>query len=231
MFTIKLTKDGYNMIKYLFFDLDGTLTDPFEGITKSAEYALSKYGITVEDRRTLSPFIGPPLWDSLEKFYEFDREKANEAVKYYREYFSDKGLFENEVYPGIPEMLDTLCKTRAKLVIATSKPHVFAKRILEHFDLAKYFILIDGSELDGTRVYKSEVIAHAIETLKCDRHEVLMIGDRMHDIEGAKKNNLESIGVLWGYGPRNELKKTGADHIVENVKELTSYLLSRINEG
>ncbi|MBQ4054847.1 MAG: HAD-IIB family hydrolase [Clostridia bacterium] len=212
------------MIKYLFFDLDGTLTDPFEGITRCVEYALDRYGIAVDDRRTLAPFIGPPLADSFIKYYGFTREKAFEAIDVYRERFRDIGLFENEVYAGVPEMLDTLKKSGAKIVLATSKPRVFAERILDHFSLTKYFDFIDGSELDGSRVRKDEVIAHALECLGCNKSEVVMIGDRMHDIEGAKKNGLISIGVLWGYGPREELTDAGADMIAETIGELTDIL-------
>ncbi len=216
------------MIKYLFFDLDGTLTDPFEGITRSVEYALERYGITVDDRRTLAPFIGPPLADSFIKYYGFSRERAFEAIDVYRERFRDIGLFENEMYPGISEMLDALVKAGAKIVLATSKPRIFAERILDHFDLAKYFTLIDGSELDGTRVNKDEVIAHALEALGCEKSEAVMIGDRLHDIHGAKKNGLESIGVLWGYGSREELTEAGADRIAETVDELTETLIRLI---
>ncbi len=216
------------MIKYLFFDLDGTLTDPFEGITRSVEYALNRYGIEVEDRRTLAPFIGPPLADSFMKYYGFTREMAFEAIDVYRERFRDIGLFENEVYDGIPEMLDTLAKAGARIILATSKPRIFSQRILEHFDLADYFTLIDGSELDGTRVNKDEVIAHALEVLGCEKSEVVMIGDRLHDIHGAKKNALESIGVLWGYGSRDELIEAGADSIAETIAELTEMLINLI---
>ena len=216
------------MSRYLFFDLDGTLTDPFEGITRSVEYALNRYGITVDDRRTLAPFIGPPLADSFIKYYDFSREKAFEAIDVYRERFRDIGLFENEMYDGIPEMLSTLQDAGAEIVLATSKPRVFAERILDHFDLTKYFTSIYGSELDGTRVKKDEVIAHAIESLGCARSDAIMIGDRLHDIEGAKKNKLKSIGILWGYGSREELTKAGADHIFDSIKALTEFLLDWI---
>lgn len=215
------------MIKYLFFDLDGTLTDPFEGITRSVEYALNHYGITVENRRTLEPFIGPPLADSFIKYYGFSREKAFEAIDVYRERFRDTGLFENEMYNGIPEMLSTLQNAGAEIILATSKPRIFAERILDHFDLTKYFTYVDGSELDGTRVKKDEVIAHALDVLGCNKNEVVMIGDRLHDIEGAKKNGLDSIGVLWGYGSREELSEAGADHICETIEELTEFLLTQ----
>lgn len=214
------------MIKYLFFDLDGTLTDPFEGITRSVEYALNRYGISVDDRRTLAPFIGPPLADSFIKYYGFSREMAFEAIDIYRERFRDVGLFENEVYAGVPEMLDTIRKAGSKIVLATSKPRIFAQRILDHFDLTKYFDFVDGSELDGTRVNKDEVIAHALDMLNCDKNEVVMIGDRLHDIHGAKINGLKSIGVLWGYGSREELADAGADMIAETINGLTILLMN-----
>lgn len=218
------------MNRYLFFDLDGTLTDPFEGITRSVEYALNRYGITVDDRRTLEPFIGPPLADSFIKYYGFSRKKAFEAIDVYRERFRDIGIFENEMYDGVPEMLATLQDAGAEIVLATSKPRIFAERILDHFDLTKYFTFIDGSELDGTRVKKDEVITHAIESLGCARSDAIMIGDRLHDIEGAKKNKLKSIGILWGYGSREELTKAGADHIFDSIKALTEFLLDWITQ-
>ncbi len=205
------------MIKYIFFDLDGTLTDPKEGITNSVAYSLEYFGIYTKNKDNLCKFIGPPLKQSYERFYGFDSDKADLAVEKYREYFGPKGLYENKVYDGIPELLQSLVNKGYKLVLATSKPRVYAVKILKHFDLYKYFDFVSGSELDGRRTDKSEVIKYAIDSLNVSNDEVIMIGDREHDMIGAVKNNVKSIGVLWGYGNEDELKSAGADVIVSNV--------------
>lgn len=207
--------------KYILFDLDGTLTDPGEGITNSVKYALQKFGIEVGDKSELNKFIGPPLWDSFEEYYGFTREQANQAVEYYREHFRDKGIFENKVYPGVVELLETLSAEGKKLVLATSKPQVFAERILEHFGLKKYFVFIAGSELDGTRVDKGEVIQFALAGIGVEKlSQAVMVGDRRHDILGAHKAGIKAIGVLAGYGGGEELLDAGADYIVERVADI-----------
>lgn len=211
--------------QYLLFDLDGTLTEPKVGITKSVAYALEYYGIHVEDLDSLCPFIGPPLKESFMKYYGFDDAKAEEAVEKYREYFRPHGVYENEVYTGVPEMLKELHAMGKTLVLATSKPTVFAKIILEHFGLAPYFSVVVGSELDGTRVNKDEVVECALEEAGItDKSKAVMIGDRQHDIMGGKKNGLDAIGVLYGHGSYEELMAQGADIIVESVEELTKLL-------
>lgn len=210
-----------NEYKYILFDLDGTLTEPKEGITKSVAYALKYYGIHVEDLDILCPFIGPPLKESFMKFYGFDDAKAEEAVEKYREYFRPYGVYENEMYEGIPELLQMLKEQGKQIILATSKPTVFANIILEHFELKSYFDCVVGSELDGTRVRKDEVITCALEQIGIqDKSEAVMIGDREHDILGAKANGLASIGVLYGHGGLEELQKAGADKIVATVQEL-----------
>ena len=212
--------------KYVLFDLDGTLTDPKIGITKSVAYALEAYGIHVEDLDTLCKFIGPPLKDSFMNYYGFSEEKAIEAVEKYREYFRPYGVYENKVYDGVDNLLSELVDCGKKVILATSKPTVFAKVILEHFDLMKYFTCVVGSELDGSRVKKAEVVAEALRQAGVtDLSESVMIGDREHDIIGAKANGLASIGVLYGYGDREEHEAAGADHIMETVEELKKYLL------
>ena len=212
------------MKQYLLFDLDGTLTDPMVGITSSVQYALEKFGIHVKYLKDLIPFIGPPLDDSFQEFYGLSKEDAGKAVEYYREYFAPKGIFENEVYPGIPEILSRLVEAGFTLIVATSKPAVFAKQILEHFGLSDYFSFVGGSELDGTRKRKAEVIGYILETCEIKPQDAIMIGDRKHDIEGAKLCGLESVGVLYGYGSEEELSKAGADHIIKDVKLLEEYL-------
>lgn len=213
--------------KTILFDLDGTLTDPGIGITNSVMYALQKYSITVNDRSELYKFIGPPLWESFKRYYGFSEAEAKKAVGYYREYFSVTGLFENAVYDGIDTLLAALEDRGKTLIVATSKPEIFAEQILEHFDLAKYFSFIGGSELDGTRVNKHEVIRYVLGMRGVtDLSTVVMVGDREHDILGAKKNGIASVGVLYGYGSREEFDVAGADFIAETVTDLHRILLT-----
>lgn len=212
---------------YIFLDLDGTLTDPALGITNAVMYALEKYGIHVADRRELFKFIGPPLVDSFQAFYGFSPEKALEATKRYREYFADRGIFENKLYPGIIEALEALKRAGKHLVMATSKPEAFAKRIAEHFGFAQYFEFIGGAAMNETRTKKWEVIEYDIENCHItDRSRILMVGDREHDILGAKHCALDSMGVLYGYGDRAELEKAGADYIAETVSDLSRMILT-----
>lgn len=204
----------------LLFDLDGTLTDSAPGITNSVMYALHKFGIEVEDKQSLNKFVGPPLWDSFENFYGFSHEQAQEAVQYYREYYTEKGIFENTVYTGIPDLLKTLTGRHKRLLVATSKPEVFANKILDHFDLTRYFTLIVGCELDGTRAKKGEVIHYALDSSPSDRSKTIMIGDRKEDILGAKEAGILSIGVLYGYGGKSELEQAGADYFAPTVADI-----------
>ncbi|BDF05481.1 HAD family hydrolase [[Clostridium] hylemonae] len=211
--------------KYILFDLDGTVTDPGIGITNSVMHALRKFGIIEEDRSRLYKFIGPPLADSFRQFYEFSEEETARGIEYYREYFTDKGIFENEVYEGMEELLAALNRQGRKLIIATSKPEVFAERILEHFHLDSYFSFVAGATMDEKRVKKAEVIAYALESCGIsDLSGVLMIGDRKHDVIGAHEAGVDVMGVLHGYGSREELEKAGADYIAENVEEIKKFL-------
>lgn len=212
--------------RYLLFDLDGTITDSQPGITRSAAYALERFGIHIDDPDSLTFFVGPPLHDSFMEHYGFSSEEAVRAVEAYREYYRDKGIFENEVYPGIPELLADLNDAGYTVILATSKPAVFANRILEHFSLSEHFYRVSGAELSGVRNNKDEVIEYALEISGIeDRGQCVMIGDRKHDILGAKKTGLESIGVLYGYGDRAELESAGADRIVKGVEDLRRLLL------
>lgn len=214
--------------QHILFDLDGTITNPMEGITKSVEYALASFGIEVKDRRTLCPFIGPPLKKSFSEFYNFTEEQAEAAIVKYREYFSTKGIFENVMYEGIDEFLYTLTQKGKKLHLATSKPEPFARQILEHFKLHSYFSFIGGSTFDGSRSEKAEVIKYVLEGASITNlSNVIMVGDRKYDIIGAKMNGIEAIGVLYGYGDERELKEAGADFIVANLPELTTTLLMK----
>ena len=211
------------MFDYIFFDLDGTLTDPAQGITNSFIHALKFYGVEIPSYEELCKLIGPPLPYSFETTFGFPHEKAMEAVTKYREYFSTKGLYENKVYDGIPELLQKLKEKGKHLVVATSKPEEYSKKIIEHFNLSKYFDYVCGCLMNESRSKKEEVIAYALECCglgESDKSRVLMVGDRLHDIEGAKKNGLKSCGVLFGYGSREELEKAGADYVVQDVIDL-----------
>ena len=209
------------MYQYLLFDLDGTLTDPGLGITNSVMVALRKFDINVTDRTQLYPFIGPPLRDSFRVYYGFSDEQCERAVRYYREYFKKSGMFENEVYDGIYELLTRLKASGRSLVVATSKPEVFALEILRHFDLYRYFDLVAGATLNDVRNQKADIIKYALETLNItDKTSAIMIGDRKHDIIGAQENGLDTIGVLYGYGTCDELKNAGATYIANTTADI-----------
>lgn len=209
----------------LLFDLDGTLTDPKVGITKAVRHSLRAFGIEVEDLDALIPFIGPPLRDSYQKFYSFSEAEAEKAIAAYREYFAETGIFENALYPGIDATLMSLSQSGRRLALATSKPTVYAERILAHFALDRYFAFVAGSELDGTRSRKDQVIEYALDNLGSPpRERALMIGDREHDILGARLAGIDSVGVLYGYGSLRELTDAGATHIAESVERLSLLL-------
>ena len=215
------------MYEVILFDLDGTLTDPKLGITKSVQYALAKFGIKEPDLEKLVHFIGPPLIHSFKESYNFSEEDARQGVVYYREYFTQQGIYENAVFPGIPELLARLQKEGKKLVVATSKPTVFAVQILQHFSLDQFFPLVIGSNLDGTRIEKNEVIEFALSQLAAlPLEKTVMVGDRKHDIIGAKHNGIAVIAVAYGYGTSEELAKAEPNYLVSSVKEL-EILLSK----
>ena len=205
--------------KYIIFDLDGTITDPKVGITKSIDYALRHFGINTENLDSLCKYIGPPLLNIFQEDYNFSEDKAKLAISKYREYFSVTGIYENIVYHGVEEMLMKLKYKQKKLMIATSKPTDFANSILKYFNLDQYFNFVAGSEMDGRRIKKADVIKYVIEENQIsDISEVLMIGDRMHDVIGAKTTGIDCAGVLYGYGDKDELIQASADYIIENVE-------------
>lgn len=222
------------MKQYLLFDLDGTLTDPKVGITTCVQYALASFGIEEPDLDKLEPFIGPPLKDSFMEFYNMDETDAQVAVDKYRERFRDTGIFENQIYTGVPEMLRALREKGMHLAVASSKPTVFVERILKHFNIDKYFRVVVGSELDGTRVEKDQVVEEALRQLfggkPVEKDKVYMIGDRRFDVEGARAQGVESVGVTYGYGSMEELKEAKADYIVRSVAELHKFLLRGTDE-
>lgn len=211
--------------KYLLFDLDGTITDSEAGITRCVEYALNYFGIQVKDLHELSPFIGPPLLDSFKDFYNFTDEQAVIATEKYRERYTDKGIYENKLYPGIKELLAQAEQQGKTVILATSKPEIFARRILDYFELSNYFSFIAGSGLDGSLHTKTDVINYILQSNNItDLDTVVMIGDRKHDIIGAKDAGIDSIGVLYGFGNYDELAQAGATHIVKNIVELRNLL-------
>ncbi len=211
--------------KAIFFDLDGTLTDPGEGITNAVAYALGKFGITVTDRRELYTFIGPPLADSFMEYYGFSHEKSLTAIKFFREYYQPKGIFENRLYDGIDGMLKALKESGKLLILATSKPEEMAIKVLKKFEIFDCFDYICGASMDETRTEKADVISYALDECKVKADDCIMVGDRKYDVIGAKANLMQSVGVLFGYGTKDELDKAGANHTVVTVDELKDYLL------
>ena len=214
-------------MNYIFLDLDGTITNPAEGITKCFEYALNHFGIKVESRAELEQFIGPPLRKSFMEGFGFEEEKAIEAVAKYRERFTPIGMYENEVYEGMEQALQSLKEAGKILIVATSKPEHMAKKILAHFKLDGYFDDICGSCDDSNRNEKDEVIRYALEKHGItDLDDVLMVGDRKFDVIGAAKCGLKCMGVLYGFGDREELEQAGAAYIAETVEDMARIIVS-----
>jgi phosphoglycolate phosphatase len=216
------------LYKTILFDLDGTITDSGAGIINSVRYALEKMSLEVPDDNELASFIGPPLYESFQKNFQLNETASNQAIAYYREYYQEKGIYENYLYEGIPALLAELKQAQAQLYIATSKPEVFAKQILDYFDAAHYFTGIYGATLDSRRSKKGDVIRYALaQGVIQDLQRTVMIGDRRHDILGAKENNLASIGVLYGFGDRSELTLAEADYIVSAPAEIGQLILNK----
>lgn len=212
----------YNTI---LFDLDGTLTDPQEGLVNANVYALKEAGLPPLAYETLVSFIGPPLLETYESYLGLSKEKAWDLHRLFRVYFEDRGWRENQIFVGIAPLLQKLQQAGATVVMATSKPEKFAKDIAKHFGITPYFHLIAGSTMDETRTKKGDVIAYALEQLpQVDLASCVMIGDRKHDVIGGQSNEMDTIGVLYGFGDRQELEDAGATHIVETVDELEAFL-------
>lgn len=209
----------------LLFDLDGTLTDPEEGITKAVQYALSCFGIVENDLRKLISFIGPPLIDGFMEFYGFSKEDAIEAREKYREYYSKQGVLENRIYEGMKELLEKVSKLGKILLVATSKPTYYANVILKHFGISQYFSGVFGAEMNELNHKKSDVIDRAVDFVKeKDLGKFLMIGDRKHDIIGAEVVGIDSIAVLYGFGTKEEFNQHQPTYMVETVKDLEKFL-------
>ena len=206
----------------IYFDLDGTLTDPKPGITRSIQYALGKLDWPIPPADELTWCIGPPLRSSMKKLLGSD-ELADRGVALYRERFSDIGLFENEVYPGIEDTLAALSQSGRRMFVATSKAHIYADRIIDHFKLRIYFERVFGAELDGTRSDKTELLRHAVQTVNVDPSQAIMIGDRSFDMVGARNNGMTAVGLLYGYGSEAELREAGAHHICATPQGLLSH--------
>lgn len=213
------------MYKAILFDLDGTLTQSGEGITKSVQYALEKLGMEAPDLKELEVFVGPPLLEQFMKYPNLDRETGELAVRYYRERYSTRGLFENQPYPGIPEMLGKLQKKGYRLAVASSKPEKYVKQILEHFHMDAYFEQVVGSEMNGGRTDKVQVIEEALRRMGLEnrRESVIMVGDREHDVLGARQAGLSCVAVSYGYGTVEELREAAPLQIVKSADELLSF--------
>jgi len=209
----------------ILFDLDGTVINSEVGVTRCVIYALEKFGITENDRAVLRKFLGPPLSDSFMRYYGMSPENAEKAVAYYRERYVPIGVHENEVYDGVYEMLSALRKSGRKLYLATSKPEHYAKGILEEFKLGEYFDGVYGSTLDESRNTKDKVLAYAVEGIGLDKSRSVMVGDRFHDVEGATVNGLPCIGVLYGFGDKEELLNAGVICVAATPKELEKIII------
>lgn len=214
-------------IENIFFDLDGTLTDPKQGITNSIQYALRKLGRDVPEIKDLLWCIGPPLRGSFKKILKGDDNMAETAISFYREYYVEKGKFENRIYSGVEKVLGTLNKQGFNLFVVTSKPYVFAIEIINYFNLLSFFKSVFGSELDGRLVDKGDLIAYAMDREKIPAGRTIMVGDREHDIVGAKKNGVFSLGVTYGYGTKEELTKSNADFIVDSPEGIVEVVSTR----
>lgn len=212
--------------KYILFDLDGTLTDSAEGITKSLAHALKHFQIEVEDLSELRHFIGPTLEESFGNHYNFSKEDIEVATEIFRQRFASVGKFENRLYEGVKGMLKELKARGRRLYVATSKPTIYAQEILDYFQIAHYFEGIIGSEISGERSEKGEVIAYALKHFPIDKDQAIMVGDRKYDVCGARDHGLNTVGVLYGFGDRLELESHGAMHLVESVGQLESFLLA-----
>jgi phosphoglycolate phosphatase len=213
-------------ISNIIFDLDGTLTDPKEGITRCIQYALGRFNMVIPPWEQLTWCIGPPLKASFERLLNTsDQAMLDLALTHYRKRFSEKGLFENALYPGVVSALNELRTAGFKLFLATSKPRVFARRILDHFKITPYFHMVYGSELDGRLSDKGVLIAHIIEQEELDPTATVMVGDRIYDIEGGKEHNVMTAAVAYGYGTRDEINTANPDVVFESITDLTQALL------
>lgn len=207
----------------VLFDLDGTLTDPYEGIVNGHKYTLEKFGIIENDEKRLRTFIGPPLEQVYREEYQFNEEDTKRAVNFYRSYYAEKGVYENKLYEGITELLDLLQSKKIACMVATSKAEPFALQVLENFNLRHYFDDVSAAQMDGSRSDKADVIAYLIEKHGLDKSSLVMIGDRKFDIIGAQENGIDSIAAGYGHGEESELKNAGPTYFCGDIKSLTAF--------
>ena len=217
-------------MKTVFFDLDGTLTDSRPGILAGVAYAMGRLGVAVKAEEVSTAFIGPPLYDSFRALYGLDDPTAKRAVGLYREYYSEEGILQNEVYAGVPALLEGLSSAGIRLALATGKPHPYARRILAHFGLDRFFSAVFGAEFDGTHGEKADLLAYATTTLGVPPCRALMVGDRRYDIEGALAVGATPVGVLWGYGSYEELSLAGAVHLAATPEEAEAVIRALAQE-
>lgn len=212
------------MKRAVFFDLDGTLTDPSAGVLASVRYALGSLGEKIPEEAVLRSFIGPPLADSFARVLGMTPQRANEAIRLYRVYYGQGGMFENSVYPGVPQLLGTLKKQGRLLVLATSKPEEFAREILAHFDLLQVFDFLGCATMDDRRRHKADVISYALAGLALSPQDCVMVGDRCFDVAGARKNGMDCIGVSYGFGSTRELLDAGAAALADTPQAVIGAL-------
>ncbi len=213
--------------KYIAFDLDGTLTDPESGLTSAFAYALSKMGLPFENKKSLCRFIGPPLKAEFRSVYNLSDADAEECVRLFREYFSVYGWWDNTLYKGIPQLLEKLKSDGKTLILATSKPEIFAKKILRFFDIEKYFSFIGAATLDHSRVEKADILEYALNFVGAEKKSSIMIGDRIYDAEGAHSAGIDSLGVLWGHGTRAEIESSGFTYTAECISDIINILIEK----
>ena len=213
------------MLKYVLFDLDGTLNDSGVGIRNSVKYALSKFNIIENEQNKLNKMIGPPLVEGFSKWFGLSKDDAIKARDYYREYYSKGGKFECQMYQGVEQLLKTLKQKGKKLVVCTSKPQGFTEEVLEHLGIIDYFDFIQGATLDGSIGEKEQVIEQAVKLYGIEKESAIMVGDRHFDVSGASINGIKCVGVTFGFGDREELENAGAVAVVDTIEELENYLL------
>ena len=212
--------------KNIIFDLDGTVTDSKPGIVKGVQYALHCYGIDEPDLDKLTSFVGPPLYKSFMNYLGCPEDEAKEVVECYREYYAETGLYENALYDGIEALLYALKEKGRRLLIASSKPRLYVKRILSYFRVMRYFDIVEGSELDSKRTDKAELLSYVLDKWNLKAEECVMVGDREHDVLGAKANGMDSIAVGYGYGSEDELSKAGPTYFFPTIEELKKFFLN-----
>lgn len=215
----------HKVYKNLLFDMDGTLIDPLEGIKSSVVYALEKMNIDERDLPYIRSFIGPPLYESFTKYFHLNEEDSLQAIKFFREYYNKYGIYQNFLYPGVRELIEQLYEAGYQLYVATSKLQIFAQRIIDHYELNNYFTYVAGSLPSGERSQKEEVVQYIIESYHLKKEDCLMIGDRKHDIIGAKKNGIDSLAITYGYAESDEFEEFIPQYLFHKVEEVLDFFI------